>query len=349
MKIIRVGVDLAKNVVQVHGVDRRGKVIWRRQLKRSKWVEVLSERVEPGCEVGMEACGGAHHWARELRARGYVVKVMAAQHVKPYVKSNKSDRNDAAAICEAMSRPDMRYVTVKSVEQQEVQAVHRVRSALMSQRKAKSSQIRGLVSEYGLVAPRSLGSLRQAIPQWLEDAENGLSGGFRRLLSGLWEDLGELDRRVGELDGQLRELARGEERTRRLMKLRGVGPVVATGLMATLGTGEQFRRGRDFAVSLGLTPAHYGTGGRVRLGGISKRGDAYMRTQLIHGARSVLRHMKHRDDSLSRWLQGLVARKHPNVVAVALAAKTARIAWSMVRHGSEYQAHPPGLEGGASA
>jgi len=175
MKIIRVGVDLAKNVFQVHGVDRNEKPVWKRKLSREEWLKVLLEKIEPGCEIGMEACGGAHHWARKLEAHGYTVKLIAPQFVKPYVKSNKSDANDAEAICEAMSRPNMRLVSVKTVDQQDVQAVHRVRAELMEQRIAKANQIRSLVSEYGIVAPKQISHLRAAIPCWLEDAENGLT------------------------------------------------------------------------------------------------------------------------------------------------------------------------------
>src|SRR5450755_4427360 len=200
MKIIRVGVDLAKNVFQVHGVDRDERAVWKRKLKREEWIKVLLEQIEPGCEIGMEACGGAHHWARQLQAHGYSVKLIAPQFVKPYVKSNKNDANDAEAICEAMSRPYMRFVTVKTVAQQGIQAVHRVRAELIKQRTAKANQIRGLVAEYGLVAPKELEHLRRALPCWLEDAENGLSARLRRLLNGLWVDLRTLDERMAERD-----------------------------------------------------------------------------------------------------------------------------------------------------
>lgn len=189
MEILLVGVDIAKNVFQLHGVDRNEKVIWRKKLARTEWLKVLLDTIEPGCEIGMEASGGAHHWARQLQKHGYVVKLMAPQFVKPYVKSNKNDANDAEAICEAMSRPHMRFVSVKTLEQQDIQAVHRIRAGLMEQRTAKANQIRGLNSEYGLVAPKELLQLRRAIPCWLEDQENGLSERFRRLLNGLWNDL----------------------------------------------------------------------------------------------------------------------------------------------------------------
>ncbi|HUF72735.1 MAG TPA: IS110 family transposase, partial [Gammaproteobacteria bacterium] len=193
MKITRVGVDIAKNVFQVHGVDRSGRCVWKRQLKRSGWLRVVTETLEPGCEIGMEACGGAHHWARELVSRGYEVKLISPQFVKPFVKSLKNDVTDAEAICEATSRPHMRFVSVKAIEQQDIQAMHRVRKSLMSHRNAKANQIRGLVAEYGLVAPIKMASLRRAIPCWLEEAENGLTLTFRALLSGLWEDLQRLE------------------------------------------------------------------------------------------------------------------------------------------------------------
>lgn len=337
MEIIRVGVDLAKNVFQVHGVDARERPVWRRSLRRQQWLSVLSRTVPAGAEVGMEACAGAHHWARELVARGYRVKLIAPQFVKPYVKSNKSDRNDAEAICEAMSRPSMRFVEIKSTEQQDIQAVHRVRSELVKQRTAKANQIRGLVGEYGLVAPRSLSQLRKGIPCWLEDAENGLSGRFRALLAGLYGDLRYLQVRIDELDEEIESIARTTAAAQRLMQLRGIGPVTATALVAAVGRGDAFRRGRDFAVSLGLTPKHHGTGGKDRVLGISKRGDAYLRQLLVHGARSAVRTAKHKDDPLSRWIQELLERKHSNVVTVALANKTARMAWAMLRHGTDYE------------
>ena len=337
MEIMRVGVDLAKNLFQVHGVDGSEQPVWARRLTRSTWLRELQKRVPAGAEIGMEACAGSHHWARELRRRGYRVKLMAAQFVKPYVKSNKTDRNDAAAICEAMSRPSMRFVEVKSVEQQDIQAVHRVRSELVSRRTSKANQIRGLAGEYGLVAPVRIGQLRRALPEWLEAAENGLSDRFRRLLAGLWEDLRGLDLRIAELDAEIASIARSDPAAQRLLALRGVGPITATALVATLGTGEAFRRGRDFSVSVGLTPKQHSSGGKERLLGISKRGDAYLRHLLVHGARAAVRTSPGKDDPLSRWIQKLLARRHTNVVVVALASKTARMAWALLRHDAAYE------------
>jgi transposase len=336
MKLIRVGVDLAKNVFQLHGVDRSGAAVWKRRLNRAKWLDALLAQTEPGCEIGMEACAGAHHWARELQSRGYTVRLIPPQFVKPYVKSNKNDANDAEAICEAMSRPNMRFVTVKSVVQQDIQATHRIRSELMTQRTAKANQIRGLVAEYGLIAPLTLRALRATIPDWLEDAENGLTDYFRSLLHGVWSDLISLDDRVLDLDREIQQLANSNEVTRRLQQLRGVGPMVATALVATVGTAEQYPRGRQMAAALGLTPRQHSSGGKDRLLGISKRGDVYLRKLLIHGARSVVWQARHKEDRLSRWVTSIAQRRHPNVAAVALANKTARMAWAMLRHGTDY-------------
>ena len=336
-KLSRVGIDLAKNVFQLHGVDCYGKVIWRRRLVREKWLKVLLEQIEPGCEIGMEACAGAHHWARVLQTKGFTVRLIAPQFVKPYVKSNKNDANDAEAVCEAMSRPNMRFVAVKSVQQQDIQATHRIRSELIGQRTAKANQIRGLVAEYGLVAPKQLPRLRIAIPLWLEDAENGLTERFRGLLCGLWDDLKSLDRRVAELDGEIDRIAQSDPVVRRLQQLRGVGPMIATALVATVGDAQHFANGRQMAASLGLTPKQHSSGGKDRLLGISKRGDSYLRSLLIHGARSAIRTAAQKEDRLSQWVTALAARRHANVAAVALANKTARIAWAILKRGTNYE------------
>lgn len=284
----------------------------------------------------MEACSGAHHWARELQSRGYKVKLIPPQFVKPFVKSQKNDARDAEAICEAMSRPGMRYVAVKTIEQQAIQAVHRVRSELMNHRRAKANQIRGLVEEYGLVAPQQLGPLRAAIPCWLEDAENGLTDRFRALLQGLWDDLKTLDERIKALDAEVEVISKTHPDAKRLQQLRGVGPLIATALVARFGDASHFNRGRQAAASVGLTPRHHGTGGKNRLLSIIKQGDRYLRSILIHGARAVVRQAKHRDDRLSLWVTELAQRSHTNVAAVALANKTVRMAWAMLREATDY-------------
>jgi transposase len=336
MKISRVGVDLAKNVFQIHGADAHGKTVWKRKLTREKWIEAICTKTPDGCEIGMEACAGAHHWARRLSGYGFKVKLIPPQFVTPYVKSNKNDANDAEAICEAMSRPNMRFVKAKTVEQQDIQAIHRVRSELMSQRIAKMNQIRGLVAEYGLVAPKQVCALRKALPLWLEDAENELTNRFRHLLSGLWCDVKYLEERLSNLDAEIKEIAETDPMAIRLQQLRGVGPLVATALIASVGNGEQFIKGRQMAAAIGLTPKQFSSGGKDRLLGISKRGDAYLRTILIHGARSTIGHAKHREDRLSIWVTDLAKRSHTNVAAVALANKTVRMAWAMMRNETDY-------------
>lgn len=330
MQITRVGVDIAKSVFHVHAVDRKDQCQWQVKLKRSNWIEVLCEHLPEGTDIAMEACASAHHWGRELQKRGHKVRLISAQFVKPYVKSNKNDRLDAEAICEAAGRPTMRFVAVKSTTQQDLQALHRVRSELVKQRTAKANQIRGLVGEYGIVAPNGIGQLRRAIPCWLEDADNGLSDDFRVLLIELREDLQRLDERIDGHDAQISKRAQTDPVACRLLSLRGVGPLTATALASALGDGSAYKRGRDFAASLGLTPRQHSTGGRDRLLGITKRGNGYLRTLLIHGARSVLQWAPKHEDNLSRWALHLAARKHKNVASVALANKTARMAWAMV-------------------
>jgi transposase len=336
MNITRAGVDIAKSVFHIHAVDAHDKLQWRAKLQRSHWLDALCEHVAPGAEIGMEACASAHHWARELQKRGYRVKLIAAQFVKPYVKSNKNDTVDAEAICEAMSRPGMRFVAVKSVAQQDTQAAHRIREELVGQRTAKANQIRGLVGEYGIVAPVGIQQLRRALPQWLEDAENGLTEEFRALLADLAEDLRYLDDRIAALTEEISRSVEKDPVARRLLSLRGVGPLTASALAGALGDGKAFKKGREFAASVGLIPGQHSTGGKDRLLGISKRGDSYLRKLLVHGARAVLRHAKNRDDGLSQWLNDLRARKHVNVVIVALANKTARVAWAIVHNDTVY-------------
>lgn len=335
MKITRIGIDLAKQVFQLHGVDVHERVVLRRQLKR-KEMEAFFKALSP-CDIGMEACASSHHWARTLAAMGHRVKLMAPQFVKAYVKGNKNDANDASAICEAMRSGSMRFVTIKTVEQQNLQALHRIRSELVHQRTAKVNQIRGLLGEYGIVIGQRVPALRQALPQLLEDGENGLTASFRQSLRGLQGDLSTLDERVTELDQAIKQSAQDNAITRRLQQLRGVGPKIATALLAALGDGSQFQRGRDASASVGLVPGQHSSGGKERLLGISKRGNAYVRTLLIHGARAVIQQAKDKTDHLSRWLQSLCQRRGKNIAAVALANKTMRMAWAMLRSGQDYQ------------
>ncbi len=334
MNVTRIGLDLAKNVFQIHGVDRDESVVVKRKCTRRQ-VRDYFEKLPP-CRIGMEACAGAHYWAREFSHRGHEIKLIAPQFVKPYVKSQKNDANDAEAICEAVGRPNMRFVTVKTVAQQDMLAVHRIRSELVRQRTAKANQIRGLLAEYGVIVPVGINALRRALPEIQEDVENGLSGLFRRLLGGLQADLVELDRRVDQLDGEIQIAAKEDETARRLQSIPGIGPITATALAASVGDGRQFQHGRDLAAWLGLPPGQHSSGGKDRLLGMSKRGDCYLRTLLIHGARSVIQAAANKTDPRSRWIVGLAARRHKNVAAVALANKNARIAWALIVRGGTY-------------
>ena len=284
----------------------------------------------------MEACGSAHYWARELQKLGHTVKLMAPQFVKPYVKSNKNDANDAEAICEAVARPTMRFVAVKTIAQQDIQAIHRVRSELVSHRTAKVNQIRGLLAEYGLAVGRRIEVLRTALPLLLEDAENGLTLDFRILLDELRQDLINLDERVQVMDKKIKTLANSHGEAKRLLAIPGIGPITATAIISTIGNGKQFKRGRDFAAWLGLTPRQHSSGGKERLLGISKRGDSYLRTLLIQGARAVLRVVDQKDDPRSRWLQNLCSRRNKNIAAVALANKNARIIWALLTKETDF-------------
>lgn len=336
MDITRIGIDLAKQVFQIHGVDRHGKVMVRKQLRRSQMIAYFSKL--PPALIGMEACGSAHYWARELGKLGHDARLMSPQFVKPYVKSGKNDANDAEAICEAVSRPNMRFVAVKSVEQQVMQAEHRIRARLIKARTALSNEIRGLLGEFGIVLPASLGRLRRALPGLLEDAENGLTGEFRRLLSQLGEELRQLDDSIKEYDARIAQRAKEDDRIKRLLEVEGIGPVTASALVSAVGDGKQFCKGRDMSAWVGITPRQHSSGGKNRLGHISKRGDTYLRTLLIHGARAALKAAENKTDARSRWVTSLAKRRNKNIATVALANKNARIAWAILSREETYRA-----------
>ena len=335
MNVKRIGIDLAKQVFQVHGVDSHEQTVLKKKLKREHMLGFFRD-LSP-CLIGLEACSSAHYWGRELQKLGHTVKLIAPQFVKPYVKANKNDANDAEAICEALSRPTMRFVAIKNIAQQDLQATHRVRSQLVNQRTEKVNQIRGLLAEYGIVVGQRIESLRKALPDVLGNGENALSGDFRALLEGLRQDLQNLDERVKELDKRIQRQADSDPGAKRLQQIPGIGPITATALVSGVGDARQFKRGRDMAAWLGLTPGQHSSGGKERLLGISKRGDAYLRTLLIHGARAVLKGAGQKDDPRSRWLQSLSERRNKNIAAVALANKNARIAWALLSKNLDYQ------------
>ncbi len=339
MKITRVGLDIAKQVFQVHGVDERGKARVGKQLARAKVLEFFAQL--PPCLIGIEACSSAHYWGREFTKLGHTVKLMAAQFVIPYRQRGKNDANDAEAICEAVGRPNMRFVAIKSEEQQSVLMVHRARTLVVANRTAQVNQIRGLLGEFGLVVPKGVARLRRELPGILEDAENGLPGLARQVLAGLLEQFHELDVRVNAYDRQIRVLAEASEPARRLMKVEAIGPQTATALVASMGDPHVYKSGRGYAASLGITPRQHSSGGKERLGQITRQGDRYLRTLLVHGARAYLRIVDKKTDAKSAWVRRLKQRRHVNVVAVALAAKHARIAWAILAHGTEYRPAGP--------
>lgn len=335
MKITTVGLDLAKNIFQVHGVNEHGKAVLRKQLRREQLAAFFTNL--PPCLIGIEACGGAHHWARKLQAYGHTVRLMAPQFVKPYVKGNKTDAADAEAICEAVSRPSMRFVPLKSIEQQATLALHRVRQSFVKARTAQANQIRGLLSEFGLIVPRGIKFVLGRVPGVLEDANNSLPGDFRALLARLLEHFKLLTERVEETEESIKAWHRSSDRSKRLEKIPGIGPLTASALAATIGNARNFDNGRQLAAWLGLVPRQHSSGGKPLLLGMSKRGDAYLRTLLIHGARAVIYRARQSNNRQS-WLARLIDRKNANIAAVALANKNARIVWALLARDREFRA-----------
>jgi transposase len=332
-----IGIDLAKRSFHVYGVNARGERVLSKKLSRSA-LKTFMVKLSP-CTVAMEACGSAHYWARTFRAYGHEVRLIAPQFVKPYVKANKNDAADAEAIGEAAQRPGMRFVAVKTVEQQDIQAIHRMRSLMVERRTAQVNQIRGLLLEFGIEVAQGRAALMRRLPEILEDGDNGLSGRFRAELVELEEELRHLDARVDHYDQQIEAIAAANEQARRLMTIPGIGPQSATALVAAVGEDPRlFQNGRGLAAWLGLVPRQHSTGGRERLLGISKRGDVYLRQLLIHGARAVMRWVERKEDRTSRWASGVKARRHTNVACVALANKMARVAYAVMTTGKPYDA-----------
>lgn len=334
MQATTIGVDLAKRVFQVHGVTTQGQVVVRKRLSRAQLKAYFSTL--PPALVGMEACASSHYWARVLAGYGHQVRLISPHWVTPYRQGNQNDGNDAAAICEAVGRPGMRYVPVKRPEQQAVLMLHRVRSRLMAERTALINQIRGLLAEYGIVLRHGASEVRRALPVILEDGENGLPELAREVFADLYTQLVAAEERIGEYEQRNRRLFDAREPCQRLAQLEGVGPLTATAFVATVGDARAFRNGRQLAAWLGLTPREHSSGGKHRRFGITKRGDVYLRTLLIHGARAMLRLTPKREDAKSRWVESVRRRAHVNVAAVALAAKHARILWALLARQEDY-------------
>lgn len=330
-KITTVGIDLAKNVFSVHGIDESGVVVVRRTLSRSQLMAAVAQWTV--CLIGMEACSGAHEWARRFGALGHTVRIMAPRFVAPYRKSGKNDGNDAEAICEAVQRPNMRFVPVKSVEQQAVLSLHRVRRGFVEERTATINRIRAVLCEFGVVLPHDARQVRQAATA----AAEKLPALARRGVEDLRDHLRALDERIAAYDRELEHQARGNEAAVRLMGIAGVGALTASATVASVGAAHEFANGRQFAAWLGLTPRQWSTGGKTRLGRITKRGDPYLRNLLVMGARAVLQMATRRSDKMSRWALALKERRGYHRAAVAIAAKNARIIWALLARGGHFK------------
>ncbi|MBP0623389.1 IS110 family transposase [Cupriavidus consociatus] len=341
MPIVTVGIDLAKNIFAIHGVDEAGKAALTKPRVSRDQLAALIAKLSP-CVIGMEACSGAHHWARVFQQHGHTVKLMAPKHVAPYRMSGKRGKNDAAdaaAICEAVTRPSMRFVPLKDEHQQATLCLHRTRQGFVEERTAAYNRMRGLLAEFGVVLPQSPERLRREITPHLD----ALPGWTRRCISDLLDHTGNLEDRIAEYDRAIREIAHTDERSKRLTQLRGIGPTTASALLATLGAGHDFRNGRQVAAWLGLTPGQYSSGGKSRLGSITKAGDAYLRGLLVIGARAVIANLSEKQDRFSRWVRSLVERRGYWRAAVAIAAKNARMAWAILKYGDPFKYEPVAL------
>jgi transposase len=335
MAIVTVGIDLAKNVFAVHGVDEAGKAaLVRPEVSRSKLLELIANL--PPCLIGMEACSGAHHWAREFAQFGHTVRLIAPKFVVPYRMSGKRGKNDAAdaaAICEAVTRPNMRFVPVKSIEQQSQLFVHRARQGYVEQRTALVNRIRGLLSELGIVLPLKAATVRREAHQHLED----LPGWCNTVVGDMLNELSRLDERIAQYDKYIAQTAKEDSQASQLMRLGGIGPTTASAIVATVGKGHDFACGRSFSAWLGLVPGQYSSGGKQRLGRITKAGDPYLRTLLIMGGKAVLAAAKSKSDPISRWAISVQERRGYWKAVVAVAAKNARMCWAMLQRGAEFK------------
>jgi len=334
MYIKTLGVDLAKNIFQIHGVDNVGKKVINKAIKRNKLPEFINQL--PPCLIGMEACGGSNYWGQKFTDMGHKVKLISPQFVKPYVKSNKNDAVDAEAICEAVTRPNMRFVAIKNKVQQDIQSIHKVRARLVKERTAQSNQLRGLLHEYGIVIPQGIRYVMNEVPSILEDENNGLTSCGRELFSDLYAELRNVDFKVSEYDKKITTLCASNPICKLLCKLPGVGPLTATAISALVGSAELFKNGRELSAYLGLVPKQYSSGGKSKLLGISKRGDRYVRCLLIHGARAVLFQTKNLPISKANWLKELKTRRGFNRAVVALANKNARTIWAIMTKGEDF-------------
>lgn len=326
--VTTIGIDLAKQSFSVHGVDAAGAVVLRKTVSRARLAVLLAE--QPRCLIGLEACSGAHEWARRFRSFGHTVKLMAPRLVAPYRQNGKNDGNDAQAICEAVSRPHMRFIPIKTPEQQAVLCLHRVRQGFIEERTATINRLRGLLAEFGFVLSQSAATVRREANALLER----LPPHAARALGDLLEHVRVLDARVREYERSIEAHARQDQAAQLALKRQGVGPITASAIVASVGNAREFKNGRQFSAWLGLVPRQHSTGGKQRLGHITGRGDPYLRTLLVMGARSVLQRAVGKDDPLSRWALAVRARRGYHRACVAVAAKNARVLWAMLKHGA---------------
>jgi len=330
-----VGIDLAKLVFSIHGIDQHDKCKLRKTVKRNKLLAEVAKL--PPCIIGMEACSGAHYWAREFIKLGHDVRIMASKFVIPYRQNEKNDANDAEAICEAATRPKTRFVSIKSEEQQAVLCLHRIRQGAIKDRTARINRLRGLLAEFGIIMPVGRYPAQKAICGILEDGENNLPFLARELINDLWQSIKGLNEEILKYDRKLYALANQIKAAKRLMSIPGIGEITATAVVATVNDAKHFDSSRSFAAWIGLVPRQYTTGGVVRLGRISKRGEKHIRTSLIHGARAVIANCKNKTDRTSLWVKDLVERRGFKRATVALAAKNARLIWALLHSEKEYQ------------
>jgi transposase len=335
MKNIKVlGIDLAKNVFQIHGTDAKGKGILRKRLNREKLAPFIAN-IQP-CLIGIEASTAGHYWARLFESMGHTVKMMAPQFVKPYIKSNKNDQNDAAGIAEAVTRPNMRFVPIKKLEQQDILLSHRARELAIKQRTAQANQLRGLLAEYGIILPKGIRYIK-TLPEILEDNKDKLTNKSRVIFTRLYEQFKIYNEQVKGYDKEIEHEANQNVRCKEIMKIEGIGPLSASAAVATIGDAKLFKNGREVSAWLGLVPKQHSSGNTIRLSGMSKRGDRYVRTLLIHGARSVVKTCEKKKDKRSVWVADKKRRSNYNIAAVALANKNARIIWAMLASGECYR------------
>lgn len=341
MDIKTIGIDIGKNKFHVHGINEKGKILVRKVMTRQKLYEFMAN-LKP-CLVGMEACGGAHHLARTLKEYGHDVRLMAIQHVKPYVKEYKNDFNDAAGICEAVSRPHMKFVGIKTNQQQNIMAIHNDRARLVEERTALANEIRGILLEEGLTIPQGIHHLIPHVNELLDPASEEISQALKTLLTDMIEDFKSKSQSIIKRENLLKELTKNNFQAQNLITVPGIGFVTATAIVGKVGNANAFENGRQMAAWLGLVPKQYSTGGKVQLGRISKRGDRTLRTLLVHGARSVLRAIKlKKDEDLSpplKWLRSVAERRGHNKGIVAFANKMARVIWAILVNNTEYQAN----------